>query len=333
MSIFDSIKKQFINVIDWTESGDGVLSFRYPILDREIKNGAQLTVRESQLALFVNEGQIADLFTPGLHELTTQNLPILTTLKNWEKGFNSPFKSDVYFFSTREQIDQKWGTPQPIILRDSEMGPIRIRTFGTYSYRIKNPTDFFKKISGTRDLYTVNDLDGQLKSSVVTNLASFLSQSGTAFLDMASNQVKFSDTLKTALEPTFANYGLELTTFLVQSFSLPEELQAYFDKAAQMRMVGDLNQYTRFQAAESMHDAANNQSGAAGMGIGLGAGVAMAQAMTSAFSGANAQSNTSAQGGDDPMIKIQKLHELMKQGILSEAEFNDKKTELLKQIK
>ena len=326
MGIFSAIGKQFISVIDWTEEGDGVLSYRYPMQDREMQNGSSLTVRETQMALFVNEGEIADSFGPGRYTLTTKNLPILTTLKNWDKAFNSPFKSDVYFFSTREQIDQKWGTPQSITVRDKEMGPIRIRAFGSYSYKIKNPSAFFKKISGTRDIYNVQDLEGQLRDAILTSLASFFGGSGIAFLDMASNQTTFSETLKKALAPMFAGYGLELATYFVQSISLPDELQAYFDKAAQMRMVGDLGQYAKFQAAESLQTAAANTGGAAGAGVGLGAGIALGQTMAGALSGAG--------GGDsDPTKLLERLHELKEKGVLSEAEYNDKKAELLKKIR
>ncbi len=327
MGIFSAIKKQFIDVIEWTEDGSGTLVHKYQMADNEIQTGGKLTVRETQMALFLNEGVIADQFGPGLYTLNTQNLPVLTTLKNWDKAFNSPFKSDVYFFSTREQTDQKWGTPQPITIRDKELGAIRIRAFGSYSYKIKNPSVFFKKISGTVNDYTVADFEGQIRGALLTAMATYLSSSGVPFLDMASNQQKFSDTLKTALAPAFAQYGLEATTFYVQSISLPEELQAYFDKAAQMRMVGDINQYAKFQAADSIKDAANNPGGIAGMGVGMGAGVALGQSMAAAFTGGAQES------AEDPIQTIEKLHELVKKGILSEAEFNDKKSELLKKIK
>lgn len=334
MGIFGIIKKQFISVIDWTEEGDGVLSYRFPMTDREIQNGGQLTVRESQMALFVNEGELADVFSPGLHTLETRNLPLLTALNNWDKGFNSPFKSDVYFFSTREQIDQKWGTPNPITIRDKDMGAIRIRAFGTYSYKIKNPTIFFKKISGTLDTYTVSNLEGQLRSMIITSLSTFFGQSGVAFLDMASNQTEFSNTLKTALAPAFTGYGLELASFFVQSISLPEELQTYFDKSTQMRMVGDLNQYARFQMAESMQAAANNPGGgAAASGAGLGAGMAIGQAMAGMLQAGNAPGTAAGEKEEDPMATLEKLHELLKKGVLTENEFNEKKAELLRKIK
>lgn len=240
MSIFSFFKKQFIDVIEWNENENGVLSHRYPTNDQEIRNGAQLTVRETQLALFVNEGEIADLFEPGLHSLKTQNLPILTSLKNWDKFFESPFKSDIYFFSTRDQLDQRWGTPSPITIRDKDFGPIGIRAHGTYSYRIRNPKIFFNKISGTKQQYTTSELDGQLRALILTAMATFFATSDISFIDMAANQTYFSETLKAELSSSFLEYGLKLESFFVQSISLPQELQAKLDEIASMKMVEDL---------------------------------------------------------------------------------------------
>lgn len=326
MGMFDFIKKQFIDVIQWTEDENGVIAYRYPMADMEIQNGAQLTVRDSQVALFVNEGEVADVFEPGLHTLTTQTLPVLTSLKHWDKLFQSPFKSDVYFFSTRDQIDQKWGTPTPITIRDKDFGPVRIRAHGTFSYKLKSPKVFFNKISGTRERYTTQELDGQLRSAILTSLATFFGGAEVGFIDMAANQTKFSETLKEALSLTFAEYGLQLQSFYVQSISLPEELQAHLDKVASMQMVGDLKRYAQFQAADSLPTAAANPGGPAGVGAGLAAGMAMGQSMTSAFS---------PQGGEpaeDPIATISKLHDLLTKGILTQAEFDAKKTELLKKI-
>jgi membrane protease subunit (stomatin/prohibitin family) len=334
------IKKQFIDVIDWTEPGDGILAYRYPMTDREIQNGGQLTVRDSQLAVFVNEGKIADVFTPGLYTLNTRTLPILTNLKNWDKAFASPFKSDVYFFSTREHLDQKWGTPQPVTFRDKEMGPVRIRAFGTYSYQLADPKLFYQKISGTRDLYSAAELDGQLRSAIITQMATTFGAATVGFLDMAANQQAFSDTLKSVLAPMFQSYGLTLSTFFVQSVSLPEDVQKFFDKASSMRMLGDLGKYTQFQAAESMMAAAQNPSGggAASAGVGLGAGMAMGQAMAGALGASGMGVGGGVGGGpaaqaEDPIALIEKLHDLMKKGVLGEEEFNAKKAELLKRVK
>ncbi|HEY9678257.1 MAG TPA: SPFH domain-containing protein [Drouetiella sp.] len=326
--MLDIFKKQFIEVIEWTENSDGVLAHRFPTLDKEIQTGAQLTVRDSQMALFVNEGNVADVFSPGRYQLSTQNLPILTTLLNWDKGFKSPFKSEVYFFSTREQIDQRWGTQQPISIRDKEFGVIRLRAFGTFSYQIEEPTTFYQKVSGTRSDYTVSELDGQLRAMIITHLATKLGQADTAFLDMAGNQQKFSEQLKSELDLPFLQYGLKLNTFMVQSVTLPEELQQYLDKQSQMNLVGDLKKYANFQAADSIHDAANNPGGFAGAGIGLGAGAVIGQQFAQAMPGAQQQ----AGGGEDVYAKLEKLHGLVAKGVLTQEEFDKKKAELLKSI-
>ena len=336
MGILSFAKKQFIEVIEWVESEDGVLSFHFPIQDNEIKNGAQLTVRETQLALFVNEGQVADVFEAGRYSLTTKTLPILTNLRNWDKGFQSPFKSDIYFYSTRTQIDQKWGTAQPVTIRDKEFGPIRIRAHGTYSYKVKNPKTFFKTLSGTRDVYTTQDLDGQLRSIIMTSLATFFGSAEVGFVDMAANQTKFSSTLKDALSLSLNPYGLSLEGFQVVSISLPEELQKHLDQSSSMRLVGDLRKYAQFQAAEAIGTAAKQDGGLAGAGVGLSAGMSVGQVMAQAFgpggiSGGGGSAGGSA-GGEDPVAVLGKLHELLTKGVITQAEFDSKKAELLKKI-
>lgn len=324
MGLFDIFKKQFIDVIEWNEDTQGVLSYRFPMTDREIQNGAQLTVRDTQLALFVNEGQIADLFESGMHTLATNSLPVLTNLRNWDKGFQSPFKSDLYFYSTREQLDQRWGTPNAIVIKDKQFGPLRVRAHGTYSYKLKNPKIFFTKVSGTKDVFTTQELEGQLRSAILTHLATFMGKLEVNFIDMAANQMDFSNTLKGALVDLFTSYGLSLESFFVQSVSLPEELQGHLDKMASMKMVGDLKTYAQFQAADSISIAAKNEGGAAGAGAGLGVGMAMSQAMAG-VSGASAKP-------EDPMETINKLHGMMKNGIISQQEFEAKKAELLKKV-
>ena len=325
MGIFNLFRKQLIDVIEWVETENGLLSYRFPMTDREIQNGAQLTVRSTQLVLFVNEGQVGDLFEAGMHTIATKNLPVLTNLKHWDKGFESPFKSDVYFFSTRDQLDQRWGTTTPIVFRDKDYGHLRVRAHGTYSYRIKNPKIFFAKVSGTRDVFTTGDLEGQLRSVILTNLAAHFGKIQTSFIDMASNQIEFSKVLKEALAPSLEEYGLELMNFLVQSISLPEELQQSLDKVTSMKIVGDLKKYAEFQAADSISIAAKNDGGA-GAGLGMGMGMAMSQNMLNKNSGGADQT-------EDPMETIKKLHQLMKDGVISETEFNAKKSELLGKIK
>lgn len=328
--MFDIFKKQFIDVIEWTEEDNGVLAYRYPVEDKEIQSGAVLTVRDSQMAVFVNEGNIADVFSPGRYTLTTQTLPILTTLMNWDKAFKSPFKSDVYFFSTREQIDQRWGTQQPINVRDKEFGVIRLRAFGTFSYQIEEPGTFYQKISGTKQVYTAGELDGQLRSMVITAIATKFGKAETAFLDLAANQTLLSEELKKELDPQFFVYGLKLNTFLVQSITLPEELQTYLDKQSQAALVGDLKKYANFQAADSIKDAAMNSGGMAGAGIGLGAGAVIGQQFAQGMAGATGGATGAPQ--EDPFVQLEKLGNLLQKGIITQEEFDAKKAEIMKRI-
>lgn len=324
MGIFSFFGKQMIDIIEWSEEGTGVLSYRFPMTDREIQNGAQLTVRSGQLALFVNEGQMADMFEVGMHTLATKNLPVLTNLKHWDKMFESPFKSDLYFFSTRDQLDQKWGTATPIVVKDKQFGAIRLRANGTYTYRVKNPKTFFTKVSGSREMVTTADLEGQLRSIILTSIASHFGKEPVSFVDMAGDQLQFSEILKTAIAPSLDAYGLELVSFFVQSLSLPEELQVHLDKVASMKMVGDLRTYANFQSADSIGVAAANQGGGAGAGMGMGLGMAMGQNMMNTMNGG---------GEEDVMKTIEKLHNLLKAGALTQAEFDAKKAELLGKIK
>ena len=282
------ISKQFIRVIQWNETEDGVLAYRYPMQDMEIENGGQLTVRETQMAAFINEGKFADVFGPGLHTLSTRNLPILTDLMNWSKDFESPFKSDVYFFSTRLQIDQKWGTANPVTLRDKEFGVVRVRAFGNYAYRVADPHVFFAQVSGTRQRYLAADLESQLRTMIVERMAGVFATSDVTFLDMAANQSVLAAKIAEAAKPGFAALGLALDQFVVESVSLPEDLQKILDQRIGMGMVGDVGKLTQFEAAESLEEAAQNPGGTAGMGVGLGAGVAMAQAMMSQAAAAGA---------------------------------------------
>jgi membrane protease subunit (stomatin/prohibitin family) len=284
MAIRDFIRKQFIDVIHWTESEEGVLAYRYPMQDMEIQNGAKLTVRESQMAAFVNEGRMADVLGPGLYSLTTNTLPLLTNLMNWDKMFQSPFKSDVYFFSTRLQTNQRWGTPNPITIRDREFGAIRLRGFGIYSWRLTDPRTFHTKVSGTRDIYRVADIEGQLRNTIIGRMSDAFAESQIPFLDMAANMIEVGQVIANHMRPVFNELGLTLDSFVVENLSLPEELQKRLDQRIGMTMIGDMGRYTQFQVAESMPIAAGNEGGgAAGIGAGLGAGMAMAQTMMNAM--------------------------------------------------
>src|ERR1700678_2770069 len=277
------LSKQFIDVIQWTEPEDGILAYRYPMEDMEIQNGGKLTVRDSQLAVFVNEGRVADVFAPGLYTLNTNTLPILTYLMNWDKAFKSPFKSDVYYFSSRLQTDQRWGTATPITIRDKEFGAIRVRGYGIYAYKIADPKLFYQKVSGTRDIYHVPDLEGQLRNTIVARMTDSFAQSSVPFLDMAANQAALGQKIVETLKPSFAELGLSLETFVVENLSLPDELQQLLDQRIGMNMLGDMGKYTQFQVAQSMPIAAANEGGgAAGIGVGLGAGLTMAQSMLNA---------------------------------------------------
>jgi membrane protease subunit (stomatin/prohibitin family) len=278
------LSKQFIDVIHWTEPEDGILAYRYPMEDMEIQNGGKLTVRDSQIAVFVNEGRIADVFGPGLYTLTTETLPILTYIMNWDKAFKSPFKSDVYYFSTRLQTNQRWGTATPITIRDKEFGAVRMRGYGIYSYKVADPKVFYQKVSGTRDIYRVGDLEGQLRNTIVARMTDAFAQSSVPFLDMAANQGALGEKINETMKPAFADLGLSLETFVVENISLPDELQQLLDQRIGINMLGDLNKYTQYQVANSIPIAAANEGGgAAGVGVGLGAGLTMAQTMMNAI--------------------------------------------------
>ena len=348
MALMDFIKKQFIDIIQWTEDGDGTLAWRFPMRDMEIQNGGQLVVRESQMAIFVNEGQVADVFTPGTYKLTTQTLPVLTYLKNWDKLFESPFKSDVYFFSTRQQIDQKWGTPQPITIRDKDFGAVRLRAFGNYAFRVADPKLFHTEISGTRESYPVADLEGQLRGLVLQNISNAIAGSGLPFLDLAANQVMFADALTKELAPLFAKLGLLIENLTVQNVSLPEELQKILDQKIGMGMVGnDMGKFMQYQTAQAIpkfaEGAGSGGGGIAGDAMGLGAGVALGQVLAQNLQaglqggGAAAQAAPAAAAPvgvkpEDVMATLEKLGELKSKGILTQEEFDAKKAELLKKL-
>lgn len=349
MALMDFIKKQFIDIIQWTEDSDGTLAWRFPMAGMEIQNGGTLVVRESQMAVFVNEGKVADVFGPGTYKLTTQTLPVLTYLKNWDKLFESPFKSDVYFFSTRQQIDQKWGTPQPITIRDKDFGAVRLRAFGNYAFRIADPKLFHTEISGTREAYTVAEVDGQLRGLVLQNISNAIASSGLPFLDLAANQIAFATALATELQPAFAKIGLLLEGMTVQNVSLPEELQKILDQKIGMGMVGnDMGKFMQYQTAQAIpkfaEGSANGGGGVAGDAMGLGAGVALGQVLAQ-----NLQQGL--QGGQQPapaaaaaaaapvgvrpeevMATLEKLGDLKAKGILTQEEFDAKKAELLKKL-
>ena len=332
MALMDFIKKQFIDILQWTEDSDGTLAWRFPMQEMEIQNGASLTVRDTQIAVFVNEGTVADVFAPGMYTLTTQTLPVLTYLKNWDKLFESPFKSDLYFFSTRSQLDQKWGTPNPITIRDKEFGVVRLRAFGIYSYHLSDAKTFYQKISGTRESYTREELEGQLRNSMVAGMTDLFGESGVSFIDMAGNQDEFGKAMHFKMAPVFAEYGLTLDSLVVQNISLPEELQKVLDQKIGMNMIGDMQRFTQYQVANSIPDAAKNEGGLAAMGVGLGAGVGFGQVMGQAMAQVTQPAAAVVVSADEIVATLEKLHGLVEKGILSQAEFDAKKAELLKKL-
>ena len=348
MALMDFIKKQFIDIIQWTEDGDGTLAWRFPMAGNEIQYGGSLTVRESQMAVFVNEGKVADVFGPGMYKLTTQTLPVLTYLKNWDKLFQSPFKSDVYFFSTRQQLDRKWGTSQPVTIRDKDFGAVRLRAFGNYAYRIADPKLFHTAVSGTRERYSVDDLDGQLRAMMLQHISDAVASSGIPFLDLAANQLEFASQLKAANGEEFAKLGLALESVTVQNVSLPEELQKILDQKIGMGMVGDMGKFMQYQTAQSIpqfaQGAGGGGGGVVGDAMGLGAGVALGQVMAQQLQGGLAGASPAAAAAaaaaaapaglkpDEVMATLEKLAELKGKGILTEEEFSTKKAELLKKL-
>jgi membrane protease subunit (stomatin/prohibitin family) len=284
MGLWDAIKAEFIQIIEWLDESSDTLVYRFPVHDQEIKMGAQLTVRENQVALFINEGQAADLFKPGRYQLSTQNMPVLTTLRGWKYGFDSPFKAEVYFFNTRLFTDLKWGTQNPVMMRDAEFGMIRIRAHGTYALRIADAKEFFKTVVGTQGLTTTGDILGQLRSTIISSLSDIIAESKISALDLAASYRELSALAQKELAASFASYGLELSRFFIDNISLPEEVEAAIDQRTKLGVLGDrMGQYTQMQAADSIKIAAANPGGLAGAGVGLGAGVAMGQAMSGAF--------------------------------------------------
>ncbi|MEJ1238755.1 SPFH domain-containing protein [Chryseolinea sp. T2] len=299
MGLWDKIKHELIDIIEWTDdNSNDTMVWRFPRFQNEIKNGAQLTVRESQVAVFVSEGKIADVYQPGRHELTTANMPVLTTIRGWKYGFNSPFKVEVYFVNTKNFTDQKWGTKNPIMLRDAEFGPIRLRAFGTYALRVSDAALFIKEIAGTQAHFTTEEVTEQLRNLIVTRFSDAVAESKIPVLDLAANYDELSKFISSKIDPEFGEYGLKITKFLVENVSLPQEVEQALDKRSSMGILGNLNQYAQFQAANAMEAAAKNPGGGASDGMGLGMGFAMAQQMGQMF---NQQGNASAQGGPPPL--------------------------------
>lgn len=334
MGLFSFLKGEFIEVIDWVEKDQNTILWKFPDEGNDIKHGAGLTVRESQVALMINEGLMADVFKPGRYELVTANMPILTKLKNWSRAFNSPFKVDVYFFSTKTFTGLKWGTPNPIMLRDPEFKQVRVKAFGTYFIKIKDPSVFFKEFSGTTSSITIEDIEDKLRDFIPPKFAEALAEAKVSVLDMVANYTEIGDKIKPILQEVFDSFGIELTRFQITSTSLPPEVEAFYDKMTNMNMVNDMGKFAQFQTLDAMGKAAENPGGTAGLGVGLGAGMNMAQMFTQNMAQQPQQqaAATPPQSKDDIMNMLKQLGELKAAGILTEEEFSEKKKELLAKL-
>lgn len=329
-NIFD----QFIDVIEWVDSTRDTLAWKYPDNNKEIKMGANLTVRESQAAILINEGKMADVFEPGRYELTTRNMPILTTLRSWKFGFESPFKVDVYFFNTRQFTDNKWGTPSPVTIADSKFGQVEFRAFGSYNFRISDFEKFFKQFAGTDPVVTLDEIEGTLRAKLVdkfTEIVAKMAQSNLSFVQLQAYKSEFVAALMPTITEYFAAFGVEITDFNIQSITLPDEVNEFLRKNTQMNMVGDMQKFMLFQTATSLEKSAENGGDGINTGVNMGAGMMMGNLMMNQMQQMNNQNQTPA-SKDDIMKMIKELGELKTAGILTEEEFAEKKKELLGRI-
>lgn len=276
MSLWEKVTAELLDIIEWSDDSPDTMVWRFPRFENEIKYGAQLIVRQAQAAVFVDRGKIADVFAPGQHSLTTKNLPVLSTLLGWKYGFHSPFKAEVYFVNTRNFTSLKWGTKNPVMLRDQEFGPVRLRSYGTYVVRVSDPAKFIEEIVGTGGHFTLDEISEQLRNLIVSRFADALGGSGIPLLDLAANYTELSALLTEQIAPEFLEYGLEVTKLLIENISLPLEVEAALDKKSSMGIIGNLDDFARFQAANAMEAAAGNPGGDASAGVGMGIGFAMA---------------------------------------------------------
>lgn len=326
MGLIDFIKKQFINVIEMTSIPDNVIVQQFPVQDSQIQYGAQLIVRESQVAVFINEGKIADIFYPGTYTLTTQNLPLLTNLNNWDKLFDSPFKSDVYFINLSTFIAQPWGTSQPITLRDAEFDLIRIRSFGKYSYKVKNPGFLLKDVLGLKPIFTIDDLAPQLKNNIILSFTKVLSSSGKSFLDLASNQEELSSNVKSNVSNKFADLGLGLIDFTIESFNVPESVQQAIDRRSSIAASGDISKLTQFNIAEALGKIeGSGGDSVASLGASLGIGNMVAQQMTNL----NSVNVNKLPSLEERLLTLKNLHD---KGLISVEDYNSRKNQILGDI-
>ena len=308
MGFWDKIFGEFVDVIEWLDHSSDTMVYRFERYGNEIKYGARLTVREAQQAIFISEGRIADLFGPGMYVLETANLPILATLHGWPHGFQSPFKAEVYFFNTRRFVDLKWGTKNPIMLRDEEFGPVRLRAFGTYAVKVNNPLNFLQEVVGTDGHFTTGEITNQLRNLIVSRFADILGEAKIPILELAANYDDLSTFVTNRIVGEFGEYGLQITRLLVENISLPAEVEKVLDKRTSIGLLGNLRDYSAYQAAEAMTAAAANPGGGAAEGIGLGVGLAMGQKMSEALKG------PAAPGAGPPPVPEQRTYYVAVEG-------------------
>ncbi|MFZ1375819.1 MAG: SPFH domain-containing protein [Geothrix sp.] len=341
MGLMDWGKAQFLDILEWLDDSTDTLAWRFPMRGQEIQNGGQLVVRESQEAVFVNEGQMADVFKPGTHRLTTQNLPILATLKGWKYGFESPFKSDVYFISTKLYNDLKWGTSNPIMMRDADFGMLRIRAFGIYSLKVVDSATFLRQLVGTNGVYTVPDISEQLRKTIMSRFTDILGEAKIPALDLAAKYDEISDLVRQKLQEEFKTMGLELSKFFVENISLPEEVEAMMDKRTSVGMMAPvMGAYTQMQVADSIPLAAQNPGGVAGLGMGMGVGFGMGNMMGQQMAGAQQAmgqqgfpaGNTPAPTAPSKSLKeeLTDLKELFDGQLISQVEYDAQRAVIMK---
>ena len=342
MGLFNFIRDEFLEVIEYIEDDKDIVLWKFPDKDREIKYGAQLTVRESQLAMFLDEGRFGDVFEPGRHKLLTDNMPILTTIKSWKYGFESPFKADIYYISTRIFPALKWGTPNPIILRDPQFKQVRVKAFGTYFIKIKDPRKFFTQYAGTGHIVRITEIENHLRDVVSPKFAEAIAEAGVSVLDMVANYTELGNAILPVLQKDLDSFGIELTKFQITSTSLPKEVEAFYDKMTNMNMVDNMNKFQQFQISNAIEKSAENPNGS-NSGVDMGMGMGMAQMFMNQMNqnqqqNQNTPSNQQQNDSNKSMTRqeimdtLKGLGDLKAAGILTDEEFNTKKTELLARL-
>ncbi|MEM8614429.1 MAG: SPFH domain-containing protein [Cyanobacteria bacterium P01_H01_bin.105] len=282
MGLFEKVRAEFIDIIEWLDPSQDTIAYRFERFQNEIKMGAQLTVRPGQVAILVGEGQVADVYEPGRYRLETQNMPVLTTLMGWKYGFNSPFKAEVYFFNTKIFTNLKWGTANPITIRDPELGPVRLRAYGTYTMRVNNARTLLEQLISTDGLFQTDEISDHLRNMIVSAFASSIGQDQTPLFDLAANYQAMGEQIREAMEPNMEQFGLALRQLLIENISLPPEVEAALDKRASIGILGNMQQYTQYQAANAIEQSAKNPGGAS-PGLDLGVGIAMGQQIANAM--------------------------------------------------